>query len=196
MLGAVKSLEWTKIRRGAVVMAAVVGVLWLIELVDIAFGHALDNLAIWPWNPVGLLGIVSAPLLHFGVAHLAANSLPLFVLGTVLWASGPHEFRVATAVPWVTSGLLAWLLTPPGGRVAGASGVVMGWTAYLIARGILTRAAAYLTVGIGTVVVYGSVVLNVLPLQAGVSWQSHLGGALGGILAAWMLWGQGRSARN
>jgi len=189
----VKTFSWPELRRGAVVMAVVIAVLWVIEVVDTITGHALDNLAIRPWNPVGLLGIIPAPLLHFGFAHLAANSVPLFLMGSVLWASGREEFSVATIVPWITSGLFAWLLTSPAGRVAGASGIVMGWLAYLITRGILTRTAAYLSVGIGTVVLYGSVLYGVLPLRQGVSWQGHLGGVIGGILAAWMLWGQGRS---
>jgi membrane associated rhomboid family serine protease len=189
----VKSLQWSELRRGAVVMAAVIAGLWLIELLDTITGHALDGLGIRPWNLVGLLGIIPAPLLHFGFAHLAANSVPLFLMGSVLWASGRHEFTVATIVPWITSGLLAWLLTPPGAVIAGASGIVMGWTGYLIARGVLTRTATYLSVGIGTVVLYGSALYNILPLREGVSWQGHLGGLIGGVLAAWMLWAQGRS---
>ena len=191
-----KTLQWPELRRGAVVMAGVLAVLWLIELVDTISGHALDGLGIRPWNLVGLLGIIPAPLLHFGFGHLAANSVPLFLMGSVLWAGGRHEFGVATIVPWITSGLLAWLLTPPGAVIAGASGIVMGWMAYLITRGVLTRAAAYLSVGIGTVVLYGSVLYNVLPLREGVSWQGHLGGVIGGVLAAWMLWAQGRTPRS
>jgi membrane associated rhomboid family serine protease len=174
-------------------MAAVIAGLWLIEVLDTITGHALDGLGIRPWNLVGLLGIIPAPLLHFGFAHLAANSVPLLLMGSVLWAGGRHEFAIATIVPWITSGLLAWLLTPPGAVIAGASGIVMGWTGYLIARGVLTRTATYLSVGIGTVVLYGSALYNILPLREGVSWQGHLGGLIGGILAAWMLWAQGRT---
>lgn len=186
-------LDWPGLRRGAIVMAFVVVALWVIELVDLALGHALDNLAIWSWSPVGLLGIITAPLLHFGIAHVAANSVPLFVLGTVLWAGGRREFAVVTIVGWLASGLLAWLLTPPGVRIAGASGVIMAWAAYLVVRGLLTRTGGYLAISVATLLAYGSLLVSVLPLHAGVSWQCHLGGALGGIVAAWLTWGKHRS---
>lgn len=196
MLGRVRSLEWAKVRQGAVVMAVVLAVLWLIELVDIGLNHSLDGLGIRPWNLAGLLGIVLAPLLHAGIPHLAANSVPLFVLGTVLWASGRREFGVATAVAWVTSGLVAWLLTPPGFVVIGASGVILGWTTYLIVRGFLTREAPHIFIGVVIALLYGSVLLGVFPLRVGASWQGHLGGAIGGVLAAWFLFGRKRPGRR
>jgi membrane associated rhomboid family serine protease len=180
-------IEWTRLKKGAIVMAAVVAVLWLLEIIDTLTNHALDAFGIKPWDVTGLDGILFAPLLHFGFAHLAANSIPLFVLGTTLWTSGLKQWVVATATSWITSGILAWLLTPLHYLVLGASGVIFGWITYLIVRGFLSRKWGHIVVALVVLFVYGSVLLGVFPASPTVSWQGHLGGAIGGALAAWLL---------
>jgi membrane associated rhomboid family serine protease len=179
--------DWSKLRKGAIVMAIVLAGLWVIEGVDTLSNHALDQLGVRPWDLVGLDGIIFAPLLHVSWAHLAANSLPLFVLGTALWTSGLRQWIVTTVTAWITSGLLAWLLTPIHYVVIGASGVIFGWITYLIVRGYLSRRWQHIVLGLIVLFAYGSVLLGVFPMSTGVSWQSHLGGAIGGILAAWLL---------
>ena len=169
-------------------MAIVLAGLWLIEGIDTISNHALDLLGIRPWDLVGLDGIIFAPLLHASFAHLAANSVPLFVLGTALWTSGLKQWIVATATSWVTSGILAWLLTPLHYLVIGASGVIFGWITYLIVRGFLSRKWGHIVVALVVAFAYGSVLLGVFPASPTVSWQGHLGGAIGGALAAWLLY--------
>jgi membrane associated rhomboid family serine protease len=181
------AFDWSRLRKGAIIMAIVLAGLWLIEGIDTISNHALDQLGVRPWDLVGLDGIIFAPLLHVSWAHLAANSLPLFVLGTALWTSGLRQWIVATATGWITSGLLAWLLTPIHYVVIGASGVIFGWITYLIVRGYLSRRWQHIVLGLIVMFAYGSVLLGVFPMSTGVSWQSHLGGAIGGILAAWLL---------
>ena len=190
------TFDWRRLRTGAIVMAAVVVVLWLIEYVDTLTNHALDAFGIRPWSLLGLDGILFAPLLHASFAHVAANSLPLFVLGTVIWASGLRQWVVATVTGWVTSGILAWLLTPIHYLVLGASGVIFGWITYLIVRGFLSRRWPHIVLGLVVAFLYGSVLLGVFPMSAGVSWQGHLGGALGGVLAAWLLFRHERERRT
>ena len=181
------AVDWARIRKGAIVMAVVVLGLWLIEGIDTLSNHALDQLGVRPWDLIGLDGIIFAPLLHMSWAHVAANSIPLFVLGTALWASGLRQWIVTTATAWVTSGLLAWLLTPIHYVVIGASGVIFGWITYLIVRGYLSRRWPHIVLGLVVMFAYGSVLLGGFPMSTGVSWQSHLGGAIGGGLAAWLL---------
>jgi len=181
------AFDWSRIRKGAIVMAMVLAGLWLIEGIDTVTNHALDAFGIRPWNLIGLDGIIFAPLLHVSWAHLAANSVPLFVLGTALWTSGLRQWIVATVTGWITSGILAWLLTPIHYIVIGASGVIFGWLTYLIVRGFLSRRWPHIILGLVIAFVYGSVLLGVFPMSTGVSWQGHLGGAIGGVLAAWLL---------
>ena len=177
-------------------MAIVLAGLWLIEGIDTISNHALDAFGIRPWNLVGLDGIVFAPLLHVSFAHLAANSVPLFVLGTALWASGLRQWIWATVTGWITSGIFAWLLTPIHYVVIGASGVIFGWITYLIVRGFLSRRWSHIILGLIIAFAYGSVLLGVFPMSAGVSWQGHLGGAIGGILAAWLLFRRDRKRQR
>jgi membrane associated rhomboid family serine protease len=190
------AFDWSRLRKGAIVMAIVLAGLWLIEGIDTISNHALDAFGIRPWNLVGLDGIVFAPLLHVSFAHLAANSVPLFVLGTALWASGLRQWIWATVTGWITSGIFAWLLTPIHYVVIGASGVIFGWITYLIVRGFLSRRWSHIILGLIIALAYGSVLLGVFPMSTGVSWQGHLGGAVGGILAAWLLFRRERKRQR
>ena len=169
------------------VMVIALGVLWLSELVDQLSGNRLDYYGIHARELDGLPEIYTAPLLHGGWEHLIANSAPFFVLGLLVLLGGAVRWVVATLVSVTVSGLTAWLLTPFGTIILGASGLIFGWLTYLLVRGLLTRRPAQVIIGIAVLVVYGGMIWGVLPGAAGISWQAHLGGAIGGVLAAWLL---------
>ena len=169
------------------VMTVALGVLWLSELVDQLSGNRLDEFGIHARELDGLPEIYSAPLLHAGWEHLIANSGPFFVLGLLVLLGGALRWAVATLVSVTASGLAAWLLTPLGTIVLGASGLIFGWLTYLVVRGLLTRRPIQIVLGVVVLVVYGGMIWGVLPGAAGISWQAHLGGAIGGVLAACLL---------
>lgn len=181
-------VDTARLKQGVLVMLGVVAGLWVIEAVNFVLLQSLNGLGIRAWNLAGLVGILFAPLLHADFAHLIANTVPLLVLGTMLWAGGKRDFVAATIASWIGSGLLAWLLSTPGTRIVGASGVVFGWTAFLIVRGILARTPGYLLVTLAVTLLYGTLLFGVFPGSVGVSWQGHLGGAIGGVLAAFSLY--------
>ena len=162
-----------------------VGLLWLVEVVDTLLGNRLDAEGIRPGNPEGLTGVLFAPLLHGGWAHLVANSVPLLVLGFLLLLSGVRRWVSVTAVVWVVGGLGTWLTGGPGTVHIGASGLVFGWLVYLLLRGLFSRRPGQIALGVLVLLVYGGMLWGVLPSQPGVSWQGHLFGALGGGLAAY-----------
>ena len=81
-----------------------------------------------------------------------------------------------------------WLVSPPGTVTIGASVLAFGWLVYLLLIGIFSRTLWQVLVAVGLLVLYGGVLLGVLPGQPGISWQGHLFGAIGGALAAWY-WG-------
>ncbi|WP_052460859.1 rhomboid family intramembrane serine protease [Microbacterium gorillae] len=161
-----------------------VALLWISEIVDTVLAHRLDQFGIRPRTGEGLLGILWAPLLHAGFPHLIANTGPVLVLLFVVMLSGPAAAVRATTVIWLVGGAGTWLIGASGSVHIGASGLVFGWVTYLVLRGIFTRRVMQVVVGIGVLLLYGGVLWGVFPGQPGVSWQMHLFGAIGGVLAA------------
>jgi membrane associated rhomboid family serine protease len=160
-----------------------VAAMWLLELADAALGYPLDAFGIVPRDGDGLLGIGAAPFLHLGFGHLAANTSALLVLGALILLTSPY-FWVVTVSVVLFGGLGVWLTGDPHTVVIGASGLVYGYAAYLVALGIFRRSLKNLLVAVLVVVLYGGFVVGVLPGQAGVSWQGHLFGAVVGVVMA------------
>lgn len=180
--------------RSAIAVVIFVAALWLIEVVDTAAGNSLDQWGIHPRESgEAIRGIALAPLLHGGWEHLAANSVPALILGFLGLVAGAGRFLLATAIIWLFSGVGVWLTGGTHTVVIGLSGVLFGWMTYLAARGLFTRKPLDLVVGVVLMVLYGGMLWGVLPGQPGVSWQAHLWGAVGGVLAAVLL---GRRARS
>jgi membrane associated rhomboid family serine protease len=171
----------------ALVMLALLAWLWLLEAVDTVSGNQLDNLGIHAQEVDGLPGIIAAPFLHGGWDHLMSNSIPFFVLGFLVLIGGVARWLAASLISIIASGLTAWLLTPADVIIVGASGLIFGWLTYLIARGLWSRRAGQVVVAVLVLLFYGGLIWGVLPGAPGVSWQAHLGGAVGGVLAAWLL---------
>ncbi|WP_371238244.1 rhomboid family intramembrane serine protease [Streptomyces pimonensis] len=168
-------------------MAGWVALLWVLEAVDAASGHALDTFGVGPRQVGELRDVVPAAFLHFGFSHLAANTVPLLVLGFLTALSGVRRFLAVVVLIVLTSGLGVWLTAPAHSTTAGASGVVFGFLGYLLVRGFVDRRAGDVVVGVLVAAVYGSLLWGVLPTAAGVSWQGHLFGLLGGVAAAFAL---------
>lgn len=168
----------------ALIMAILLSGLWALEVVDQLSGNALDDYGIQARSLDGLAEVFTAPLLHAGWDHLVANSLPFFVLGLLVLLGGLVRWLLTTLVSVVASGISAWLLTPANTVVLGASGLIFGWLTYLIVRGFWSRNPRQIVVGLIVLLFYGGMIWGVLPTEAGVSWQAHLGGAIGGVAAA------------
>ena len=168
-------------------MAVVVGVLWVLELVDVVTFGALDTFGVSPRRLDELPQVYTAPFLHFGWEHLASNTLPLFVLGFLALLEGVRRWLASAWASVTASGLTAWLISPEGTVTAGASGLVFGWLTYVLARGLFSGSLRQVLVAVVVFLLYGGVLWGVLPTQPGVSWQAHLGGAVGGLVAAWWI---------
>jgi membrane associated rhomboid family serine protease len=180
----------------ALVIVAFVALLYGVELVDSLVGHRLDGFGVRPRQEDGLDGIAFAPLLHLGWAHLLANTLPLLVFGFLILLAGVTRWLAVTAVVWVVGGVGTWLTGQPDSVHIGASVLAFGWLVYLLLRGVFSRRVGQVLLGLVLLLVYGGLLLGVLPGQPGVSWQGHLFGAVGGGLAAWW-WGvRDRSPRR
>ncbi len=158
-------------RAGLVIVVGMAVLMWVSEVVDQLLGR-LDSLGIEPRSVDGLSGVVLAPFLHAGFGHLAANTVPFLVMGALIALSGARRVMAVTVI------------------VVLVSGVVFGYAAYLVARGVFDRRLHYVATGVLVAFLYGTSLLFGLLPQAGISWQGHLFGTLGGVLAARVLAGR------
>lgn len=169
---------------------ALIAVMWVTEVVDVADSHRLDQYGIHPRDVGGLPEIFSAPLLHVGWQHLISNTIPFAAMGAAIALGGLARVAYVTLIVAVVSGLGVWLIAPANTVHLGASGVVFGYATYLITRGILSRRLVEIAVGVVVVGVWGIALLKSLVPQDGISWQAHLFGAIGGVIAASVLAGR------
>jgi membrane associated rhomboid family serine protease len=171
----------------AIVMIVLLSVMWVVEVVDYVQDGRLDHYGIIAHEPDGLPGILFAPFLHAGFAHLMANSVPLLILGFLAAIRGIGRFLTASLAIILVSGAGVWLTSPPDTLTVGASGLVFGYFGYVVARGLFDRRALDIVLGVIVAVLYYSILWGALPSQPGISWQGHLFGLIGGIVAAWFL---------
>lgn len=162
--------------------------IWAVFLINtVVFGGALDWFGVRPRDPEGLWGILAAPLLHADYGHLSANTGPAAVFAGLIAFSSRRLWRRVTLIVALASGLGAWLFGAAGDVHIGASGLIYGWLAFLLVRGLYNRAPGQILLGAALAAGYSGMVWGVFPTTMGVSWQMHLFGALGGILAAALL---------
>lgn len=184
----------------ATVIAAFTGMLYLVEAADTVLGGALDREGIQPRRLDGLDGVLWAPVLHAGWQHLVANTVPILVLGFFVLAGGVGQFVMVTATVWIIGGMGIWFFASEGTHI-GASILVFGWLMFLLARGFFVRSAGQITLAAMLFLLWGGILWGILPGAPGISWEGHLFGALGGLLAARLVAGAdraryGRAAHN
>jgi membrane associated rhomboid family serine protease len=187
---------------GGATIITFVALLYLIEAWDQVTGEHLENNGIRPLETDGLTGILFAPLLHANWGHLAANTVPALVLGFLVTLAGMSRFIWATVIIWIFGGFGTWLIGNIGAPAGvetnhiGASGLIFGWLTFLIVFGFFTRHAWQIVTGIVVLFVYGGILWGALPGTFGVSWQGHLCGGIAGVVAAYLLAGPERKARE
>jgi membrane associated rhomboid family serine protease len=170
------------------VFASVIFVLglWWIRFLEDATGHSLSSLGVLPGQWVGLIGVLTAPLIHGSYAHLITNSGPLLILGTLSLYAYPKASRLAIPTIWILSGLGTWLIGRHSSHI-GASGVAHGLMFFLFVLGILRWEPRSIAMALVAFLLYGGMVTTIFPREEGVSFEYHLAGALAGVLAA-VLW--------
>ncbi|MFN8714912.1 MAG: rhomboid family intramembrane serine protease [Bacteroidota bacterium] len=159
--------------------------IWVVHILQGFFVHGLRDLALLPRHSEGLYGIVFHPLLHADFGHLFNNSIPLLVLGFLLYNAYKGIAGRIFFIIYFLTGILMWFFARPSWHL-GASGVVYGLAAFLFFSGIFRRHTKLMVISMLVVFLYGSMVWGVLPLDPTVSWEGHLFGALTGIMLAWV----------
>lgn len=132
----------------------------------------------------GLWTIFSAPLIHGDWRHLFGNSVSLLILGSLVGLQGPGRLLHVSIISAVVSGLGVWLIAPHNTVHVGASGIVFGYLGALLFLGWFQRRPLGILLSIASLVLFNEMIIGLFPGAPGVSWQGHLFGFLGGVLAA------------
>ncbi|MBP6978473.1 MAG: rhomboid family intramembrane serine protease [Bacteroidales bacterium] len=178
--------ERNKLVQSIFIPSLLVILLWIIKGTELIFSMDLGFLGIYPLQPKGLPGILLSPLIHNDVKHLAANTLPLLVLGTsIIYFYREIAYRVLLLL-YIIPGIWVWF----GGREAyhiGASGVIYAMAAFLFFSGLIRRDGKLMALSLLVVFLYGSMVWGIFPNfmpEKNISWESHLMGLLAGLVVA------------
>jgi membrane associated rhomboid family serine protease len=160
-----------------------VGILWVIKIIEVYFQLYLGQYGIVPRTGMGLIGIITGPLIHYNFAHLVSNSLPLLILGIITFNFYRNiAFEIFIWI-YIASGLCVWIIGEPASHI-GASGLIYGFASFILFSGLFRREFKALLLAILVAVVYGSIIEGLMPGRPGVSWQWHFYGALSGGLCA------------
>ena len=158
-------------------------VIGVVELVNGSMDHQLNAWGILPRTVHGLAGIPLSPFLHGSFSHVISNAVTFLGLGGLVGLRGRQVlFRVSLIVILI-GGAGVWAFGRSATHI-GASGLVFGYFGYLVARGWYERRFGSILVAIGVIILYGGLILGVLPTQGLVSWEAHLFGLIAGVLAA------------
>ena len=168
--------------------------LWMIWLYEQAFHTSLAEYGIFPRTEHGLIGIFAAPLLHADYRHLLANTLPLLILGvTLFYFYRSIAFRVFGWI-YIMTGIWVWTAARSSYHI-GASGILYGLISFLFFSGIIRRDTRLMAISLFVVFLYGSAIWGILPLKQEISFESHLLGAVAGLITAWHFRREGPQAR-
>jgi membrane associated rhomboid family serine protease len=178
---------------GVAVLAGVVVFMWLIEGINTLDSNHLDSDGILPRSIDHIWGIFTAPFIHASWQHLIANTVPFVFMGVIIALQGAKRFALVTVIVIVVGGIGTWLVSPAHTSAGypiytiGASGVVFGYATYLFTRGFFNRNILELLIGLVVGVIWGGALWSSVVPHTGISWQGHVCGAIGGVVAAYLL---------
>jgi membrane associated rhomboid family serine protease len=174
-------------REGFLLLAAIVALMWVVEVINTIDSNGLDQDGIYARSVSHLWGIFTAPFIHGSFQHLIDNTIPFVFMGLIIALRGAARLALVTLIVIVLGGLGTWLVSPANLPTIGASGVVFGYATYLLTRGFFDRSALEVLTGLIVGVVWGGALLASLIPHTGISWQGHLSGAIAGVIAAALL---------
>lgn len=160
--------------------------MWVVEVINTLDSNGLDTDGIYGRSVDHLWGILTTPFIHASFAHLIDNTIPFVFMGVFIALQGAKRLAEVTLMIIFIGGLGTWLVAPSGIPTIGASGVVFGYAGYLFAQGFFNRSLGELLIGLLVGVVWGGALVSSLVPHNGISWQGHLFGAVGGVVAAWV----------
>jgi len=157
--------------------------LWLIQIFQVIFDVSFIKLGLFPRRWTGLIGIITAPLIHAGFGHLFSNTVPLLFLGIGILYFYPKSGIKVFILVYFVPGIFVWLVARPAFHI-GASGMVYGLVSFLFFSGLIRRDTRSIALALIVTFLYGGIIWGVVPQNDGISWEYHLFGSLTGIFCA------------
>ncbi len=178
-----RELEKKIFRHSLMVPTLFTVLFWLVRLTEITLGISFVKGGVYPLHLKGLHGILTSPFIHSGFAHLVSNSVPFFILlFALVYFYRSISYRIFWQI-YILSGICVWLFGREAWHI-GASGVVYGLAAFHLVSGIIRNDVRLLTISVTVVFLYGGMVWGMFPINPDISWESHLWGAVSGVLLA------------
>jgi len=178
-----EKIEYKRLFLSAFIPLMYVLILWLIHFLQFAFHINLTHFGVYPLKLESLIGILFSPLIHGNWEHLISNTVPLIVLGTILfYFYSKSAVKVFILLYFITT-IWVWF----GARQAyhiGSSGIIYGLASFIFTCGVLLRSVALLSVSLLVVFLYGSLIWGLFPINWKISWESHISGFILGIILA------------
>lgn len=166
--------------------ALLILLIWVIHIIKVGLDLPWNAWGILPRSVTGIRGILTAPLLHGDFGHLIGNSLPLIVLTTMLFLFYKKVALKSFMMIYILTGLAVWLFARHVYHI-GASGVVYGLISFVFWSGIFRRNLRSIVLALIVTILYSGYFMGIAPNQRGISWESHLFGAIVGIIVAYLL---------
>jgi len=178
--------ERTRFLNSFIVPVAFVVVIWAVKAVEAMFDLDFSFLGIQPLKKEGIPGIFLFHFIHGSWEHLYANTLPIIVLGAMLY----YFYRTIATKVWLvlmfSTGLFTWCAAG-GGCHIGASALIYGLAFFLMVSGFIRKNKNLIIVSFLVILLYGSLVWGLFPkyaIENNVSWEGHFAGFLFGIILA------------
>ncbi len=175
-----------RLRQSFILAASFAVALWLIKLLELTFNLNLVQYGVYPRQLGGLMGILSAPLIHSSLIHLFANSAPIIILGTALLYGYPKSARIVIPSIYVGSGLGVWLFARSSYHI-GASGLTFGMMFFIFTVGALRWDRRAIALALVVFLLYGGMIWGIFPSKPNISFESHFFGAFMGVVLAFLL---------
>ena len=176
-------MNWIKAIRIPLVF---IFIMWTMHVLQLIMGVTIIGLGIYPRTFNGVVGIFTAPLIHGSFAHLFSNTIPIFLLITILYLAYKRSATIALFLIYIGTGIGMWLFARSSYHI-GASGVVYGLVSFIFWTGVFRKNMRSIALSLIILFLYSGYIWGIFPGKPGISWDGHLIGALVGIWVAYLL---------
>jgi membrane associated rhomboid family serine protease len=160
--------------------------IWTVYMMELRLEINLNTWGIYPRTLRGLAGVVTGPFIHGSLGHLYNNTLPLVILTAALFYFYRNIAWKTLIAGTLLAGLFTWAIGRPSYHI-GASGVIYLLASFIFFKGVFSRHYRLIALSLLVVFLYGGLLWYIFPIKDEISWEGHLGGALSGLLLAYVL---------